>query len=262
MNLPKRHRGKYDPNHPGPYELSRSRIENFVRCPACFYLQQVLGVKFPSIPGFNINEATDILLKRDFDKCRQRGVSHPYLEKSGYSHLIPFQHENFELWTQSLHFGAEGRFHTIHKETNLKVGGGLDDVWLNRDSGQLHVVDYKSTSTKKMGKSVSMDDWWKISYKRQMDLYVWVLRRLGFDVSDIGYFLYCDADRFTEEVFLKDAGATMYFKMSLFEYVVDCSWIEPHLFVVRNLLDTALGCPHHQNNCEYGNFLGACEASN
>ena len=183
------------------------------------------------------------------------------MEKSGYSHLIPFRHENFDLWTQSLHFGAEGRLHTIHKETNLKVGGGLDDVWFNRNNGQLHVVDYKSTSTKKMGKSVSIDDWWKISYKRQMDLYVWVLRRLGFEVSDTGYFLYCDADRFAKETFLQESGAIMYFKMSLLEYSVDCSWIEPNLFAIRILLDNAPGCPHHHNNCEYGNFLGACEVS-
>ena len=54
-----RHRGRYDPLRSEPYELSRYRIENFIKCPACFYLQQVAGVKFPSIPGYNINEATD-----------------------------------------------------------------------------------------------------------------------------------------------------------------------------------------------------------
>jgi hypothetical protein len=48
----KRHRSTFDPNNPAPYELSRSRVENFVRCPTCFYLQQVKGVPFPSIPGF------------------------------------------------------------------------------------------------------------------------------------------------------------------------------------------------------------------
>ena len=66
-----RHRGKFDKSKIEPYELSRSRIENFVRCKACFYMEQVEGIKFPSIPGFNINEATDILLKRDFDKYRE-----------------------------------------------------------------------------------------------------------------------------------------------------------------------------------------------
>ena len=32
-----RHRGKFDKDNEEPYELSRSRIENFVRCKACFY---------------------------------------------------------------------------------------------------------------------------------------------------------------------------------------------------------------------------------
>ena len=84
-----RHRGVYDQNNPLPYELSRSRIENFIKCRACFYLQQVSGVKFPSIPGYNINEATDVLLKRDFDKHRALGTSHPYLEGEGVAHLVP-----------------------------------------------------------------------------------------------------------------------------------------------------------------------------
>ena len=61
-----RHRGKFDVNRIEPYELSRSRIENFIKCPACFYMQQVEKIDFPSIPGFNINEATDILLKKDY----------------------------------------------------------------------------------------------------------------------------------------------------------------------------------------------------
>ena len=116
---------------------------------------------FPSIPGFNINEATDILLKRDFDKYRGSNQTHPYLVTLGLQHLIPYAHENFELWTQSLHFGAEGRMNTVHEETNLKIGGGLDDVWLNRNTNQLHIVDYKSTSVKSEGKGISLDDPWK-----------------------------------------------------------------------------------------------------
>ena len=75
-------------------------------------MQQVEGIVFPSIPGFNINEATDILLKRDFDFYREKQESHPFLISKGYSHLVPFQHENFELWThgsiiQSFHVEKE-----------------------------------------------------------------------------------------------------------------------------------------------------------
>ena len=118
-----RHRGIFDKNNAEPYEISRYRIENFIQCPACFYMQQVEGIKFPSIPGFNINEATDILLKRDFDYYRGKTKTHPFLIKQGLNHLIPFEHSDLNLWTQSLHFGAKGRMNCVHTKTNLKVGG-------------------------------------------------------------------------------------------------------------------------------------------
>ena len=144
-----RHRGKFNLDKVEPYELSRSRIENFIQCPACFFMQQVEGIPFPRIPGYNINEATDVLLKKDFDNFRGKDKTHPFLIKKGYKNLIPFNHKHFELWTQSLHFGAENRLNFDHEETNLRVGGGLDDVWINIKTKKLHVVDYKSTSQKK-----------------------------------------------------------------------------------------------------------------
>ena len=249
-----RHRGTYKPDHPAPYELSRSRIENFVKCEACFYLQQVKGVKFPSIPGFNINEATDVLLKKDFDKCRELGVTHPFLEARGLGHLVPLRHDNFELWTQSLHFGAEGRFNTIHEETDLKVGGCLDDVWQNTKSGKVHIVDYKSTSQKSPGREITLDDKWKVAYKRQMDLYIWIMQRIGLQVSSIGYFLYCDGDRFGNQPFLGETDALMHFRMSVLPYESNQDWIEPTLYRIRETLD-GTAYPRHSPDCEYGQFL-------
>ena len=143
-----RHRGKYDPKRKEPYEISRSRVENFIRCPACFYMQQVEGIKFPDIPGFNINEATDVLLKKHFDRYRSDASTPPFFKTHDLEHLVPFQHENFDKWTQSLHFGAEGRMHTVVEELNLKIGGVLDDVWQNIETKELHIVDYKSTYQK------------------------------------------------------------------------------------------------------------------
>ena len=65
-----RHRGKYNPNRDLPYEISRSKIESFLKCEACFWLDRVKGVKFPSLPGFLLNTNTDTLLKKDFDQFR------------------------------------------------------------------------------------------------------------------------------------------------------------------------------------------------
>lgn len=249
-----RHRGQYNPENEAPYELSRSRIESFVRCPSCFYLQQVKGIKFPSIPGFNINEATDVLLKRDFDRYRGTKTTHPFLAALGHGELIPFEHKDFELWTQSLHFGAAGRLHYIHEQTNLKIGGGLDDVWLNTKTQKLHIVDYKSTSQKSEGKKISLNDPWKEGYKRQMDLYAWILKHMGFDVADLGYFLYCDGDRFSSYDFLGPEVAHMKFSMSLLPYEVNMFWIEPTLEKIKLCLN-ASSQPAHSETCEMGHFL-------
>ena len=249
-----RHRGVYKKENPEPYELSRSRIENFVKCPSCFYLVQVKGINFPSIPGFNINEATDILLKKDFDRYRGSKITHPYLVKQGMSHLVPYDHEHFELWTQSMHFGATDRMHIIHKETNLKIGGGLDDVWFNTKTNKLHIVDYKSTSQKSDKGPITLDEYYKEAYKRQMDLYIWIMRKKGFEVDDLGYFLYCDGDRFTETPFLGDTKAIMEFKLSLIPYVANTWWIERTLKKIKEVLNSAI-CPDHSKYCEYGNFI-------
>ena len=249
-----RHRSTFDKQNPLPYELSRSKIENFVRCKACFHLQQVEGIKFPNIPGFNINEATDVLLKRDFDKYRALSEPHPYLVNQGLGHLVPFQHPDFELWTQSLHFGAEGRMNTVHQASNIKLGGGLDDVWLNKETNQLHIVDYKSTSSKKEDVEINLEGQWKQGYKRQMDMYVWIMRRMGFDVSSVGYFLYCDGDRFSDYAFLGDHEASMIFKMTLIPYEVTTDWIEPILMEIKECLLTA-ETPDHSDGCEYGLLL-------
>ena len=251
-----RHRGVFNLANPEPYELSRTRVENFVKCPCCFYLVQVKGIQFPTIPGFNINEATDILLKRDFDKYRGTKNTHPYLVKMGLDHLHPYQHKHFEFWTQSMHFGAKDRMHTVHNETNLKIGGGLDDVWINTKTNQLHIIDYKSTSQKSDKGPITLDEYYKESYKRQMDLYVWIMKRKGFEVNDVGYFLYCDGDRFTKTQFLRENKAIMEFKLTLIPYQTDHKWIEPTLRAIKGVLSGTTS-PNHSSNCEYGNFLKA-----
>ena len=72
--MTKRHRGQFKLDHPAPFELSRGKVEKFIRCKACFWLEKAKGVKFPGMPGFNLNTNTDTLLKRDFDKCRGKAT--------------------------------------------------------------------------------------------------------------------------------------------------------------------------------------------
>lgn len=264
-----RHRGAFNPENPAPYELSRSRIENYIRCKACFWLEQIHRVKPPEIPSFTINTTTDILLKRDADAVRGTSTL-PLWSAHGLDHLIPFAHENLEKWTNSLHYGAnDSYFNTVHVPSNIKLGGGLDDVFLNTKSGQIHIVDYKSTAqgTRSPGKyekkPVSLNDPWKISYKRQMDMYVWVARQKGFDVSDIGYFVYVDAQHKDINGMLIDdnpAVAWMQFATSIIPYTANTSWVEPTLLEIREFLMQTRACPEHTpkgdnySGCDVGRY--------
>ena len=87
-----------------------------------------------------------------------------------------------------------------------------------------------------------------------MDLYVWVLRKKGFYVDDIGYFLYCDGDRFSEYDFLSSTSASMSFKMTLIDYQTEVAWIEPTLTEINDCLNES-NRPEHSAYCEYGKFL-------
>ena len=257
-----RHRGKYKPDRPEPYEISRGKVENFMKCRACFWLDRVGGVHFPSIPGFNINSNTDTLLKRDFDQYRGKSA-HPFMVSHGLSHLQPFLHEDLKKWESSLHFGGSpNHFNLIHRETNLCFGGGLDDVWIDPAEDLLFIVDYKSTANLSADpKPVSLEGRWKGAYKRQMEMYQFILRRKGFNVSNTGYFVYVDGqhsglngmiDR------LAPIDAWMLFRTSLLPYRGNDSWVEPTLFEIKELLE-APDCPAHSKACEHGLFLKEVE---
>ena len=271
-----RHRGAFDPTNPEPYELSRSRIETFIKCRACFWLQQIKRVSPPEIPSFTINTTTDILLKRDADRVRGKSAL-PIWEANGLGHIIPFEHEHLENWTNSLNYGKDDTFFNyVHPETNMKLGGGLDDVFVNTRNGELHVVDYKSTAQgtrspeRYVKKPVSIDDPWKISYKRQMDMYVWVMRNKGYDVSDTGYFVYVDAQHKDIMGMLTDsdpAKAWMLFSASIISYKADTTWVEPTLLDIKRFLLEQETCPEHTpigdnySGCDLGRYIGAVNAA-
>ena len=270
-----RHRGTYKPEHPEPYELSRSRLEAFLKCPACFWLDRARGVKFPSIPAFLLNTNTDVLLKKDFDSYRGRGP-HPLMGRVGLEHLRPFAHPELEAWQDSLNFGKDdAHFNTHHEATNLCFGGGVDDVWENPATGELHIVDYKSTA--QMGPTFRPLDEsfiapvedpkkpdYKAGYRRQMDMYQWVLRRRGYAVSNTGYFVYVDGQHAAEPGMLDETDPTqgwMRFAVAVIPYEGDDRWVEGALIDAKACL-TAPSCSAHAEGCEHGRFLeGAREAS-
>ena len=240
----KRTRNLYNPASKDPFKLSRSKIENFSRCPRCFYLDRRLGVSQPSSFPFNLNSAVDHLLKKEFDIHRAKASQHPLQKQYGID-AIPFDHPDIGKWRENF-VGVQ----YLHPETNLLITGAVDDVWVN-PKGELHVVDYKATS--KDG-DVSINAEWQDSYKRQLEIYQWLLRKNGFRVSDVGYFVYCNGKRD-----LKAFDGRLEFDVVVIPYTGDNSWIEGALMDVHRTL-RAKKIPDADPRCEYCAYRKAAEA--
>lgn len=216
-----RKRNIFNPTNKEPFALSRSKIDLFFQCRRCFYLDRRLGVSPPRGFPFNLNDAVDLLLKKEFDVYRAKQEPHPLVAAAGLS-LVPMQHKDLAVWRNPF----EGvRYY--HEPSNFIVFGGVDDVWHDVD-GVVTVVDYKATS--KEGE-VTIDAKWQDSYKRQLEVYQWLFRNNGFTVSDTGYFVYANGDR-SEEKF----GDVLRFKTKLIPYVGSADWIEDTLLQAREVL--------------------------
>ncbi len=207
----KREKNIFNPDASKPFKLSRAKLENFVKCPRCFYIDRRLGVGQVQGPPFNINSAIDHLLKKEFDEYRESGAPHPLMCEAGID-AVPCQHEKLDLWRQNFQ-GVQVQ----HKPTNLLITGAIDDLWVT-PSGQHIVVDYKATSK---DSPVSLDASWQDQYKRQMEIYQWLLRGNGLEVSDTGYFVYCNGRR-SEPRF----SHRVEFDISVISYVGNDSWVD------------------------------------
>ncbi len=217
----KRSRNIFDPLSSEPFKISRTKIDAFLNCPRCFYIDRRLGVSQPPGYPFNLNSAVDHLLKKEFDVHRAKGTSHPLMKEYGVN-AVPFVHELMDDWRENF-VGVQ--YHD--KETNLIITGAVDDVWIDPE-GKLIVVDYKSTA--KNGE-VSLDSEWQIGYKRQMEVYQWLLRKNGFTVSDTGYFVYCNGD-----MDKKAFDGKLEFKVKLIPYIGSDEWIDNTVIKLKECL--------------------------
>ncbi len=226
----------FDPHSTKPFRLSRSKLELFLNCPRCFYLDRRLGVSQPAGFPFNLNSAVDHLLKKEFDYYRAKGEPHPLMVAFGVK-AIPFTHHDLDTWRDALRGGVVHH----HKPTQLLITGGLDDVWLGEE-GSLHVVDYKATS--KDGE-ITLDADWQRSYKNQVEIYQWLLRRNGFTVSPTAYFVYVNGRRDRD-----DFSDRLEFISKIIPYQGDDAWLEPLLQQVKScLLSESLPAP--SATCEF-----------
>jgi hypothetical protein len=113
---------------------------------------------------------------------------------------------------------------------------------------ELHIADYKATS--KNGE-VSLDADWQIGYKRQAEIYQWLFRKNGFQVSDTAYFVYCNGltsrDRFDRR---------LDFDIKLIPYVGCAEWVETKVREAHQCLCRD-EIPQYSEDCDFCTYTQA-----
>ena len=245
---PKRTRNLFDPLSSKPYKISRSKLDLFMRCPRCFYIDRRLGVGQPPGYPFNLNSAVDALLKKEFDYYREQQKPHPLMLENNIN-AIPFAHSKMDEWRDSLRRGIQ----YFVPNTNIILTGGIDDVWVDINTQELIIVDYKATSKTE---AVSLNAEWQIGYKRQAEIYQWLFRQNGFSVSDTAYFVYCngrtDLDSFDKKLL---------FSISVLPYLGNADWVESIVYKVHACLSNS-EIPEHGAECDFCQYTLALKEIN
>ncbi len=221
-----------------PFRISRGKIDDFLKCPRCFYLDRRLGLGRPSMPGWALNSAVDALLKNEFDLLRKKGQAHELMKQYKID-AVPFDHPDLPVWRDDVYRFVGASF--LHKPTNLEICGIIDDVWINKKK-ELLIVDYKATSTQS---EISLEDEYKQAYKKQMEIYQWIFRRMGFQVNQTGYFVYANAGKNRPKF-----DARLEFELQIIPHKGNDSWVEPAIFAIKKCLDSDK-IPASDPDCEF-----------
>lgn len=190
---------------PKAERLSRSKLDLFVKCPLCFWLDARHGLKRPQPLPYTLSIAVDHLLKDEFDVYRRQGKPHPVMAAAGLN-AVPFPDEKrLSVWRDN--FTGLSYKHPA----GVTIFGAVDDVFQFPD-GTLAVADYKSSGAKEVK---VYDD-----YLRQMNIYTWLLEKNGARVRGKGYFVFYKVE--------KDRGfeGRLPFTGSVVEVDTDLSGIE------------------------------------
>lgn len=222
-------------------KLSRSAIEQNLNCSRCFWYAYNHKVRPPSLP-FTLNSAVDNLCKNEFDFYRAKQEPHPMFAEHNID-AIPFAHEKMDEWRNNfkgIRFLDEG--------LGINFGGAVDDIW-QKPNGELIVVDVKATSKNEFNWEDTFSKWeYAKGYKRQLEMYQYLLKKNGFEVASEGYLVYYNG-RKNESMFEQ----SLHFDLHLVRLECDDDWVEKAIINAREVLLGPL--PKASPSCENCNYL-------
>tara|TARA_B100000686_G_C16591917_1_gene863838 strand:- start:266 stop:973 length:708 start_codon:yes stop_codon:yes gene_type:complete len=222
-------------------DISRTAWDSFIRCKRCFFLERKLKIRPIGMPGYPINSRVDALLKEEFDIYREKEEPHPIFKKNNLN-FVPYKMDMEKL--NNFRNNRKGvRAKSI--KTNYIIYGAIDDLWLNKDSNEVIVVDYKATSNKYGVDYVNSKMLYHRSYLRQLDFYAYLLKLNKFKVFKTGYWLICNAQSKDQKTFMGNLN----FKINLMSYDVKTDYIEDTLIELEKCYNSSK-TPLPSLNCD------------
>jgi hypothetical protein len=220
------------------FRLSRSKLELFLICSRCFYLEYKIGIKRPEKYSLSLYNTVDEKLKKEFDLYRDARRPHPIMRQNGI-YALPYAHPQLDQW-RDRYTGLQYKV----PNTNIILTGAIDDLWIDLKTNEVIVVDYKATSS---NGSININTSEQGANRRQMEIYQYLLRMNNEEVSSTAYFVFCNG---------KNDGTLfnnqLQFDLSLVPYVVedDCSWVLEMAVKAYECLQSD-GVPKPTTDCKY-----------
>ena len=240
----------YTLNQAEPFKMSRAKLQDFLDCARCFILDRRYAITPASMPSFTINKAIDEYLKVEFDEHRATQTVHPAVASLG-KEFVPFAHDKIDMWRKSQ--GNNAGVRVLHHASNIEFFGAIDDIWWLPNTGEIFLVDYKTTA-----RDVALTELgeaeYQNAYRRQLDMYQWLLRHNGVPVEDRAYFFYATVIKK-----LPSFEMSLHLEPSLIEYEGSTEWVELKLLEVRAALDNPR-LPEPSSSCENCKFVDAASS--
>lgn len=208
-----------------PYNpvVSPTALNLFRDCARCFYLDRRSKIARPQQRSFALQNAIDALMKKEFDEYRLRGEAHP-LMRGLSGDLVPFADARLDEWrdyTKALR--------APHPASGLTMYAVIDDLWLSRTDGSIHVVDYKTHGPEE---PFSLTAGWGPTYAKQLDFYAQTLMNSGvldMPISSTAYLVTEQPIRSAERF-----DGVLQFEAEVVAHTCDPSWIDD---VLRRLAE-------------------------
>ena len=206
------------------------------------------------MPPFLINSAIDQILKREFDVYRQQQIPHPWMKQAKIA-AVPLAHPELETW-RYVFVGIK----YLEPKTNFEVFGGVDDVWQDQKTDELIVVDYKATAKDNDITALDPPGGWHDAYRRQLEIYQWLLTKSGHAVSSTAYFVYAngctDQALFAHKPY-KNSRGQLGFRVEIFPHQSDgLDWIDEILVQIKTCLNRSTP-PARNPDCEHCRYAQA-----